>query len=474
MICAIDFGTTSLKVSVLPVYGSENDSIASQQLESNADVVGLPPGYREQSPYKIFDNLKAATTNILLHLNDVDHVIMAGQMHGIVTWEDVSFDLSADLESVLESARVSNLITWEDQRLTDTFLAENPSIHPGYGLASLLFENYGSASSKMSGKYWGSIMDFFAWMFLGCPRNYTVKTTSQLANSFGYFDPLKNSFDYDTLRARKFPVETLPSIVSDCTIMGLTKSTVLGFPEGVKVLVPMGDTQCAFYSVIRSCTDSLVLNLGTSCQIGKVLSSEEIVLMTNGALQGLEFFPYIGETFLAVFASMNGGNNLEQFVEHVFAPLICGVLNDSDKSSPPIDDIYKVFIDAGILEHCRGSRNPGVQFQGGLYSERNSHSVSASTSHASLLCLSSLSCNLGQISLAIHRGLINNARDVFIKASNGKLLYDKVVAVGNIFRKNQLLNKLVREIFPGCVISDSDSSRGAALFVRDNVKNLHT
>ena len=116
-------------------------------------------------------------------------------MHGVIQWD-------------LKNNECSNLITWEDRRASHAFISGLhlsplfPPVHPGYGLVTLLFNKVHIPHQK-SFKIWGSIMDYFTWYTLhsimGATSDYRVKTSAQVANSFGFFSPRSKVFDIERL-----------------------------------------------------------------------------------------------------------------------------------------------------------------------------------------------------------------------------------------------------------------------------------
>lgn len=452
MICGIDVGTSSVKLSICNTEPA-TATVFSSCANTNANVLVDAEFKSEQSPDKILDVIRCLFKDSTLSSFSLEYIVFTGQMHGVMSWENDEF---------------SNLVTWQDRRLTNNFLSDFPQIHPGFGLGTLLYENYGQESCTMfPGKFWGSIMDYLVWILQGKPSEYNVQTSAQIANSFGFFDPIQRCFDIATLEAAGFPVMLLPSIVSDIYVVGITvDNNSLGIPGGCKIVVPYGDTQTAFYSVVKN-EMKTVINLGTSCQVGSVVKKPPNLKDLKG---GLQYFPYFTSDYgLALNASMNGGNNVDVFVNGVLKPILDSIPGLS--AADNLSTIYDTLVNSGLQELEREPKNDSfdslnvAMWRGSLFPERSQ--ISGSTS-ASLQGLTPDNCKLGGISLALHRGIIANAFKEFDESFDSGARKNKVVAVGSVFKKNKLFKAIVERWFPGCIMTEADSSLGAALFVRDN------
>lgn len=75
----------------------------------------------------------------------------------------------------------------------------------------------------------------------------------------------------------------------------------------------MGDLQCSVLATIESLQDA-VLNISTSAQLAFVVENYQ---PTSGPPEpsAVEYFPYFENKYLAVAASLNGGNALATFVK---------------------------------------------------------------------------------------------------------------------------------------------------------------
>lgn len=74
----------------------------------------------------------------------------------------------------------------------------------------------------------------------------------------------------------------------------------------------MGDLQCSVLATLEETGDA-VLNISTSAQLAFVAENYQ---PTNNKTNGfIEHFPYFDNKYIAVAASLNGGNALATFVQ---------------------------------------------------------------------------------------------------------------------------------------------------------------
>ena len=67
----------------------------------------------------------------------------------------------------------------------------------------------------------------------------------------------------------------------------------------------------------------LVLNMSTSCQLAFSVNSDELVPLVADSTCPVQYFPYFEDSYLAIAASLNGGNVLTHFVAMLQQWLSC-------------------------------------------------------------------------------------------------------------------------------------------------------
>lgn len=192
----IDIGTTSIKASLL--RNNTREVTESVRRETNANVSDKNTSFEEQDVTKILYVLQYALGQLSSQLlARVNRIGICGQMHGCVLWKRgycmaKSWDTSKN--------NVSNLITWEDRRCTNEFLAALPltqtdvAISTGFGCASLFWlqRNYPSLIERYDCA--GTIMDLIVCLL--CQLEEPCMS-SQNAVSWGYFDVENMKWELD-------------------------------------------------------------------------------------------------------------------------------------------------------------------------------------------------------------------------------------------------------------------------------------
>ena len=67
----------------------------------------------------------------------------------------------------------------------------------------------------------------------------------------------------------------------------------------------------------------LVLNMSTSCQLAFSVNNNELVPLVADSTCPVQYFPYFEDSYLAIAASLNGGNVLTHFVAMLQQWLSC-------------------------------------------------------------------------------------------------------------------------------------------------------
>ncbi|KAK6190764.1 hypothetical protein SNE40_002558 [Patella caerulea] len=446
-VLGIDFGTTSVKIVVL-------DQITSQQLYSSnvktdADLeseIG-EAGY-EQNVEKIYEALEKLVLQIPDELqNNIKTIGVTGQMHGLVMWKTPPH---SDLD--LMKCESSNLYTWQDQRAIPEFLSSLPvpdshiPLATGFGCVTYFWLLQHQPHRIKHFDWLGTIMDHF--VFILCRLEHPA-TTSQLAASLGFFNTLSNTWNIEILKTNGFPVDRLPRIVKAGTIVGQLVDDWHGIKKGVSVLAGLGDVQCSFLSSL-SCQNSALLNLGTSLQLGCIIEPDNFAQSDSTCIQ---YFPYFNGNYLALAASLNGGNVINQFVQMLVKWMKQFNVGVSE------NDVWEKLLKEGenvtLDEH--------LEVKPTLFGERH-----APSEFGTILGLTPKNFNLPQLFNSICFGLIKNAQAMmpveFLKSHN----IEKIMGSGSVLSRNPLIRNHIKDLFKDFTFVDGldcDSATGAALCV---------
>ena len=200
LVLGIDLGTTSIKVSLL--RNNTRNVVESFRCETGANICAEELNFAEQDVAKILGCLQHALGQLSSHyLAKVSSIGICGQMHGCVMWKGqscVTWNTSEADEYFTSS--VSHLITWEDRRCTNEFLATLPAsrtnvaISTGFGCASLFWLQRNAPDLLDRFDCAGTVMDFIVCVL--CQMNKPCMS-SHNAVSWGYFDVHNMTWELD-------------------------------------------------------------------------------------------------------------------------------------------------------------------------------------------------------------------------------------------------------------------------------------
>lgn len=311
-ILGLDLGTTSVKACLVDVQSLK--VVAKQSKDTQAGEGA------EQDVSKTISAVHNCLGRIPRDLlKNVTRIGVCGQMHGVVLWNKQTawVDVVASNSERFELGKgpLTPLYTWQDLRCTPEFLASFPKpdshlrIATGYGCATLLWKLKNEPEELAEYKCAGTIQDFFVAML--CDLDKPIMSI-QNAASWGYFNTEKKEWNADILKSIDFPTHLLPKVIDPGVTAGMLSKTWYGIPRGTEVLAALGDMQCSVLSTLASETKcTAVLNISTSAQLSLPMPSDFVPPDTQTAI---EFFPYFNNRYLAVAASLNGGNVMATFV----------------------------------------------------------------------------------------------------------------------------------------------------------------
>ncbi|MCL4136925.1 UNVERIFIED_CONTAM: hypothetical protein GTU68_040193 [Idotea baltica] len=251
------------------------------------------------------------------HIRKVHRIGVCGQMHGCMLWKQgTAWERKPDSERY-EMKDVSNLYTWQDSRCSTEFLEQLPvpsshlALASGYGCATLIW--FAKNKPEMLKDYdrAGTIHDFLVAMICGLDKPIM---SVQTAASWGYLDTEKQEWNKDQLTEAGLPLHLLPEVISSGKYAGKLASSWYGIPKDTPVLASLGDLQCSVLPLLKAETDA-VINISTSAQLCFKLSPDfKPPSHPSSSPQTVDYFPFFDGSYLAVAASLNGGNALAAFV----------------------------------------------------------------------------------------------------------------------------------------------------------------
>ena len=437
----IDIGTT--KVAVAITNAETKEVVATASLPHESDVQGLVAGRSEQDVSRILSCLDACIELLPEGTRRSATAIgTTGQMHGVVLWNQSNRD-------------VSHLVTWQDQRcLEDGFLARlqtttgDQGAQSGYGTSTLAW--LATYEPELLHRYTAAatIHDYLVTLISG---NSTIYTDPSDAASFGFFDLRSRMWRENCIAKAGFPKSLLPTILpAGERVGGLSAEHARRWkmPSGIPVANAVGDNQASLFGSLTDPNHQIALTIGTGAQLSVVIPNLPSEL-TSGSCE-YEFRPYVGNSYIAVVASLSGGRALaalgralEDFMSKV-----------SINPPPSIDTIQTVMHEQGLSRIATT-----LEANASLSGQRHDLSLRGSFTN-----LSFDTFTIGDMTAALSRGLVYSLKSALpIEFLTSKR---EVVGSGNAIRRSPLMQHIIRECF-GCNLrlqeGNETTATGAAL-----------
>ncbi|XP_054989904.1 sedoheptulokinase [Sorex araneus] len=457
----IDLGTTSVKAALVEAAPGDPSGFVvlasctrAARAETAAQSAAAEPQGREQNVSQIIQALNECLDALPReHLQKVCGIGVSGQMHGIMFWKTgQGCDWTKRGPSpVFEPRAVSHLVTWQDGRCSSGFLASLPqpdshlSLATGFGCATIFWLLKNSPEFLKSYDAAGTIHDYVVAMLCGLPKPLM---SDQNAASWGYFNTQRQSWNLEILRTSGFPVHLLPDIAEPGSVAGRTSQAWFEIPQGTPVGVALGDLQASVYSCMTHRTDA-VLNISTSLQLVASMPLGFQPAQTPDPAAPVAYFPYFDRTYLAVAASLNGGNVLATFV-HMLVEWMADLGLQVEEST-----VYSRMIQAAAQQ-----RDTHLTITPTVLGERHLPDQLASVTR-----ISSSDLSLGHVTRALCRGIIQNLHSMLPFQQLKEWGVERVIGSGSALSRNEVLKQEVQRAFPIPVSfgQDVDAATGAAL-----------
>ncbi|XP_043094242.1 sedoheptulokinase [Puntigrus tetrazona] len=457
-VLGMDLGTTSVKVVLLDARSKTVTD--SKSFPTNSDISSTSDEHaKEQDPSLIISALDQCMDALPKDkLKKVKCIGVCGQMHGVVLWKSKSGceRLSEDHGNIrFNPEDVSQLITWQDGRCGADFLSSLPkpdshlSVATGFGCATIFWYMKHRPEFLSSFSDAGTIQDYVVSML--CNLDKCVMT-GQNAASWGYFNTSTNTWNAQILKEAGFPVQLLPVVVESGAVAGHTSSEWYGIPAHTAVGAALGDFQCSVYSCMTDKGDA-VLNMSTSAQLTFTMPAEFTAPNAPDPLSPVAYFPYLHGSYLAVAASLNGGNVMATFVRMLESWMkeLGLEINESR--------IYSQLIQSALVQP-----STDLTVTAALLGERHDPASSASVSQISPSNLS-----LGHVTRAVCRGVVENMATMMPPQSLQAAGVKCIIGSGRALTCNTVLQQEVERVFTFPVVygKDVDSAVGVAMLFND-------
>ncbi|XP_070839219.1 sedoheptulokinase [Chaetodon trifascialis] len=453
-ILGIDVGTTSVK-AVLLETGTRSVA-ASHALTTTSDITdtsGIKA--KEQHTGRIIDTLNRCIG--LLPGDKLQHVSsigLSGQMHGLLLWKGKG-GCDWSTKGFFTAGDTSQLITWQDGRCSSPFLSSLPrpdshlSVATGFGCATIFWYMKHRPEFLEDFTVAGTIQDYVVSMLCGLDG---CVMTPQNAASWGFFNTSSNQWNTDILKGAGFPLHLLPQCLPSGGLAGQTCSDWHGIPAGTPVGAALGDFQCSVYSCMSARTDA-VLNISTSAQLTFAMPADFKPPDSPQPASSISYFPYFEDSYLAVAASLNGGNVLATFVEMLTAWMkeLGAELSDSC--------LYEKLIHCALHQETSDLRVSPT-----ILGERHNPLCLGQVTNISPTNLS-----LGHLTRALCRGVLDNITSMMPVECLQQAGVSRIVASGSAIARNEVLRQEVEKVFPQPVVygQNADSAVGVAMVLCD-------
>ncbi|XP_066253259.1 sedoheptulokinase-like isoform X1 [Euwallacea similis] len=455
----IDVGTTSVKVCIINTKDHSLEAHHGKDTRSNVPS-DIGPGGNKQDVSTIISAVNLCVSKLPKQLlQKVSRIGICGQMHGVMLWmndpEEKAWDIVDKEKSVrfdVKKERVSALYTWQDNRCDPSFLSTLPEaqshlkVATGFGCATLFWMVRHKPEKLKKFNCAATITDFLIAML--CDLEKPVMC-NQNAASWGYFDCKSNSWNVDILEKAGFPVYILPEIRDSSQIAGHLVDSWHGIPKGTPIGLGYGDIQCSVLSTLETPSDA-VINISTSAQITFV--AENYHPPDRPVNSSVEYFPYFKHQYIAIAASLNGGNSLATFVKMLQQwTLELGFSVPQSKVWEKIlalSEDENSLSDLVIVPTCLG--------------ERHAPDASASVRNIHVGNL-----GLGKVFRALCRGLLDNLHSMMPKEVLQEAKITRIVGNGSGLSRNVVLQKEVQHLYqlPLVFTKGGDAAKGAAMAV---------
>nr|CAD7585988.1 unnamed protein product [Timema genevievae] len=359
---------------------------------------------------------------------------ICGQMHGMLLWSDRAWDQTSSRREVIKDS-VSALYTWQDTRCSPSFLSSLPppqshlTAYSGYGVPTLFWIARHKPDKLKLFSHAGTVQDLAVAML--CDLKEPVMSV-QNAASWGYFDTTTQSWNTQILESAGFPVHLLPRVVKPGTLAGGLAESWYGIPAGTPVGAALGDLQCSVYTTLQP--NVAVLNVSTSAQLA-FIATPDFQPEQVADVSTVEYFPYFNDRYLAVAASLNGGNALATFVWERVLALAEGK-----------------------------SANSSLQVIPTLLGERH-----APEQNATVTNIDPGNLGLGQVFRALCSGVIHNLHSMMPREILLDNNIERIVGIGSALTRNKVLQQEVEHWYqlPVQFVAGEDAAVGAAMSVLD-------
>lgn len=425
----IDLGTTTVSVIMMDVQSGA--ILGSRTVAHNAFLEGHISQSKIQDVELMWNVVQSAVSELSEEFGKPACIGLTGQMHGMLYVDS-------------EGTAVSPLYIWQDgcgnlpmedgQSYASFLRKTGGAAAAGFGLTTHFYLQKNGmippAASKMV-----TICDYVGMKLCG---RKTPVIARDMAASWGCFDLEKGRFLMDEMQQLGVDTSYLPELMEEHGTMGCT-------PEGIPVIVSLGDNQASVLGSVADLCDTVLINIGTGSQVS--MGTEDY----HDVSGSIELRPCVDGTSLLVGSGLCGGRAyamLEQFYREVGGS---GKSMYESMAAQAEDFRQKYGMDAAwrVKTTFSGTRsNPEEK--------------------GSITGIGVENFHPGAMTLGVIDGILDELYEMYTQmcAVTGKKA-TKLVGSGNGLRKNSLMQNLAEEKFGMKLeipLYQEEAAYGAALY----------
>ena len=297
-IIGIDIGTTT--VSVVMVDPESGAILGSRTIAHHGFLNGHIPQSKIQNPNRLYEVAKTAAAELSDEFGAPTCIGLTGQMHGML-YVDSQGEATSPLYIWQDGC--GNLPMEDGESYASYLQKTGGAASAGFGLTTHFYLQKNGIIPKDAVKM-VTICDYVGMKLCGSSKAVIAK---DMAASWGCFDLQKRRFLTEEMEALGLDTSYLPELMETHGIMGRT-------PEGVPVIVSLGDNQASVLGSVSDLCDTVLINIGTGSQVSM---GTEVYHDVSGSI---ELRPCVEGTSLLVGSGLCGGRAyamLEQFYREV-------------------------------------------------------------------------------------------------------------------------------------------------------------
>lgn len=428
-VMGIDLGTTT--ISIVMMDAGSGAILGSRTVAHHGFLDGHIPESKIQDPNRMYEVVKSAAAELTKEFGMPECIGLTGQMHGMLYVDH-------------QGEAVSPLYIWQDG-------CGNLAMENGETYASFLRKTGGAASAGfgLTTHYYlqkngmiptdavkmVTICDYVGMKLCGSSK---AVIANDMAASWGCFDLRERRFLVSEMEALGVDTSYLPELLEKHEPMGHT-------PEGIPVIVSLGDNQASVLGSVSDLCDTVLINIGTGSQVSMGTESYHDV---SGSI---ELRPCVEGTSLLVGSGLCGGRAyamLEQFYREV---------------AGSGEAMYE-----SMAAQARAFREKYGSDAAWKVKTTFSGTRSNPTEKGSITGIGVENFHPGAMTLGVIGGILEELHEMYVQMchTTGKTA-TKLVGSGNGIRKNKLMQELAEEIF-GMPLSipqyQEEAAYGAALY----------